>query len=71
MAKTIIPHRAIVEFNDNGTFKDCILQYRLQDANGKLDVKYYSISVSSQISKPVMNGILSAIKTFVTNQENP
>lgn len=71
MARTIIPHRAILEFNVDGTFKDCILQYRIQDATGNVDPKFYSISAASQISRPIMNGILTAIKNFVTNQENP
>ena len=70
MAKQIIPHKAVIDFKEDGTYNDIIFQYRLLDDSGNLDPKIYSISGDSKISKPIINGILNSVKDFTHKTEN-
>jgi len=50
MAKEIISNKIIINLDDNGTFKDAILHYRLR-IDGSLDPKkFYTIKVNAGIN---------------------
>lgn len=70
MYKDIIPHKLVIEFNDDGqTHKSSILLYRKKRTNGTIDEKYHSMSVNTQVSVPTMNDFLKKSLTFIKNQE--
>lgn len=68
--KYIIPHKLIVSFNDNGTFSEGTLQYRMKDEAGLILEKYHTISIDSEVNIPNMNVLLKKILLFVNKQEN-
>ena len=59
----IKPHKILIDFNSDGTFKDGIIMYRIQDNNGVVSNTYKSMSFTSTVTVAVMNDILDkAIK---------
>ena len=68
--KYIIPHKIIISFNDNGTFSEGILQYRIKDESGLILEKYHTVSIDSEINIPNMNMLFKKVLLFVNKQEN-
>ena len=67
MAKTIIPQRVIIEFNE-GSFHNGVILYRIND-NGVVG-KTRSIGIKEAgFSKPVLNGMLQKIISHANNAE--
>ncbi len=59
----IKPHKIVVDFNSDGTFKDGLIMYQIQDNNGVVSKQYKTLSFSSTVTVAQMNGILDkAIK---------
>lgn len=69
MASKIIPHKLLIGFNEDGTFKDGILIYQSANDKGEILPKYNTVQVNSEISVPVMNGIIQKAITFAKNTE--
>lgn len=69
MASKIIPHKLLIGFNEDGTFKDGILIYQTSNDKGEILPKYNTVQVNSEISVPVMNGIIQKAITFAKNTE--
>ena len=68
--KNIKPHRIMLEFDENGVFKDGILIYQILDDSGLLDSKFRTISFKTELNIPVMNGIINKSIQFAQTQEN-
>lgn len=69
MKTNIKPHRLVVNFKEDGTFSDGILMYQVQDDSGKLDVKYSTLSIKSEVNIPVINGLIQKAIKFTKKQE--
>jgi hypothetical protein len=70
MPKQIIPHKILISFKEDGTFKDGILIYQILDDKGKLSTQYNTIQINSEISVPIINGIIQKSKLFTEKAEN-
>jgi len=69
MAKNIIPHKLLIGFDEKGVFKDGILIYQTISDKGEILPKYNTVQVNSEISVPVMNGIIQKAISFAKNAE--
>ena len=69
MASKIIPHKLLIGFKEDGTFNDGILIYQTVSDKGEILPKYNTVQVNSEISVPVMNGIIQKAITFAKNAE--
>ena len=62
MAKNIIPNKVIINYNNDGTFRDGVIQYRVE-ADGALDNNFKTISIDNAgFSIPQFNAALAKIK---------
>jgi hypothetical protein len=59
MAKEIIPLKLIIELNEDGTFKDGILQYQLRETGAVSKRNFYTIGVKEGIKIPDLEKIVS------------
>jgi len=67
MAKTIIPQKVLIEFNE-GSFYSGVIMYKIND-NGVIS-KTRSIGIKDAgFSKPVLNGILQKLISHANNSE--
>jgi hypothetical protein len=58
MAKEIIPLRLIIELNEDGTFKDGILQYQLREIGVVSKRNFYTVGVKEGIKIPDLEKIV-------------
>ncbi|MDD4980707.1 MAG: hypothetical protein PHC54_05515 [Candidatus Omnitrophica bacterium] len=69
MAKEIIPYRLVVTYNDEGSVKSSILQYRIRE-DGKMDErKFYTMSVNNGIEPAKLQSISAASISHVEKGE--
>ena len=68
--KDIVPIRITFELNPNGTSRDSILFYKILFPSGNVSRKTYSISIKTEVSVPVINGIIFRSKALAKIQEN-
>jgi len=67
MAKTIIPQKVIIEFNE-GSFHDGVIMYKIND-NGVVG-KTRSVGIKEAgFSKPALNGMLQKIISHANTAE--
>jgi len=58
MEKIIIPHKLIINLNKDGTFRDGILQYQIQE-DGVIDNgRFYTIGIKDAINIPDIETII-------------
>lgn len=69
MLKNILPHKILISFDDDGKFKDGILIYQTLSDAGELSMKYNTIKINSEISIPVVNGIIQKAISFAKKTE--
>ncbi len=60
----IVPKKLIINLNQDGTFRDGILQYQIR-RDGVMPNKFYTMGINSGISLPVMNTMLTGVKERV------
>lgn len=65
----IVPKKIIIELEENGKFKDAILSYYTKEESGRVDTRLRTMNVSSQVSVPVISGLILNIKNFVKKKE--
>lgn len=65
----IKPHKIVIDLNPDGTFKDGIIMYQIQDNNGVVGKTYKSLSFSSTVTVAQMNGILDKAIKLVEQTE--
>lgn len=61
-------NRIIINFKDDGTFRDGLVIYRIQN-DGVLVKGFRSIAIQNVVNKPVLAGILQAIRGHVKTVE--
>lgn len=69
MKTNIIPHKLLINFNEDGTFLDGILMYQVQEDTGSVSSKYNTISVKSEFNVAAINIIIQKAITFAKKQE--
>ena len=68
--KKLIPHKLIINYESDGTFRDGIYLYKIT-IGGKWDGRYKSISIKNfSFSKPQFNQMLVTVRDSVKSQEN-
>ena len=68
--KEIIPLKLVIEMNNDGTFKEGVLLYRLK-TDGSTDMRTtYTIDISGGIKKVDIDKILSDVKIRANLSEN-
>ena len=65
----IVPLKIVIDIQEDGTFKDGYLLYKIKLTSGEVLTKTYSISINSKINVPVINGILNQSRAFVKQTE--
>ncbi len=69
MTKKLVPHKMVISFETNGTFKDGVILYRIM-VDGVLKKGYNSLAIKNiGFSKPQFNEILKKIKDHVKQTE--
>jgi len=69
MAKEIIPYKFIANLNEDGTFKNGVLQYRIR-VDGSMDPrKFFTIAIGGGIKIPDFNKVLSDSMTHAEKGE--
>ena len=63
----IKPKKIILEFGDDGVFRQAICMYRKVLDSGEEDVKYRTITIDSEVNADQMETFLQKVKTFVKN----
>jgi len=67
MAKTLVPHKVVIEFED-GEFINGVLIYKIND-NGVIS-RYKSVGIkNADFSKPSLNGILQKFNSHAKQAE--
>ena len=66
--KKIIPHKLVVSFNPDGGISSSILQYQI-DIDGKVEGKFYTMSVKAGIDLDSVDSIALEAKTHVETGE--
>jgi len=62
--KEIVPHRLIIDLNQEGGFKSGILQYRIRN-DGVMVNKFFTMGIAGGINLPAMNTMLLKTKGHV------
>jgi len=67
--KEIIPLKLIIDLNEDGSFRDGILQYQIKD-NGSMEKRrFYTIGIKNGIKIPDIQSILDDSKIHAAKAE--
>jgi hypothetical protein len=66
--KTIIPLKIIIDLNLDGSYKNGLLQYKINN-DGEIDSKFHTMTIDHGIDKEDIDTILSDAKTHVEKGE--
>lgn len=67
--KEIIPLKLIIDLNEDGTFKDGILQYQLREDGSIEKRRYYTVGIKNGIKIPDIQSILDDSKIHAQKAE--
>jgi len=69
--KHIIPHKLMIEFNQDTTFKSAILIYRVRLDSGEEGQQYHSLEIDrKKFNILTMNGFLNTAMVHTKDTEN-
>ena len=66
--KRILPHKLVVAFDKDGAITSSLLQYKI-DVDGKVENKFYTMSVKAGIDLGSLNSISTDAKIHVESGE--
>lgn len=69
MAKELLPYKAIIELNEDGTFKTGLYQYKVIE-DGVTPRQFKTMTIDGAVNTNDINAILSSAKSFVKESEN-
>jgi len=69
MTKVIVPHKLIAKLNHDGSVRSALLQYKL-NVDGKVENRFYTMTVSAAIKFADFNKVLGDAKVHVEKSEN-
>jgi hypothetical protein len=70
MAKEIIPIKLIIDLNTDGTFRDGVLQYQIQDEGAIDKRRFYTIGIKDGIKIPDLQTIIGDSKIHAEKAES-
>jgi hypothetical protein len=69
MAKELMPYKAIIELNEDGTFKTGLYQYKVIE-DGVTPRQFKTMTIDGAVNASDVNAILASTKSFVEGSEN-
>jgi hypothetical protein len=70
MAKEIIPIKLIIDLNADGTFRDGVLQYQIQDEGAIDKRRFYTVGIKDGIKIPDLQTIIGDSKIHAEKAES-
>jgi hypothetical protein len=68
MSREIVPHKLIINLDNNGDFKTGLLQYRIR-SGGALNNKFFTMTIDNGIQIAAINGVLAQAKRHAEKGE--
>ncbi len=68
MAKEIVPHKLIIDLNQDGSFRDGVLQYRIR-VDGATQEKYFTMGLKNGVNGLNLQTLIDEAKSHTEKGE--